>query len=188
MAKGKIILLNGVSSSGKSTLSRELVEKMPEYFHLSVDDFDVIIEKMEDRDKGHLIPVPTEYFFHRSIAMFSDKGVNLVVDQILHDEDTLMDCYKTLKDYPVLFVGVHCPIEVLEEREMKRGDRSIGQAKGQLSYVHRQNEVYDVEVDTSLDDLETILQLIKEKQENLEEAAGWKKTIGEYSRMKLRTL
>ncbi|MGA9226013.1 MAG: hypothetical protein WB217_06725 [Mesobacillus sp.] len=38
MNKGKIILLNGVSSSGKSSLSKELVKLMPDYFHLSIDD------------------------------------------------------------------------------------------------------------------------------------------------------
>jgi chloramphenicol 3-O phosphotransferase len=180
MTKGKIILLNGVSSSGKSTLAKNIVREMPDYFHLSVDDFDLVIEKMEDRNHGHLIPVPTEYFFHRSIAMFSDKGVNLVVDQILHDKQTTVDCYETLKEYPVLFVGVHCPLEELQQRETERGDRRIGQAKGQLSYVHQQNEVYDLEVDTCQDDQRTVLKLIKEKQENMQNAAGWKKTVAEY--------
>lgn len=96
-----------------------------------------------------LIPVPTEHFFHRNIAMFSDKGVNLVVDKILHNEDTTKDCYEILNDYPVLFVGVHCPLTELEKREKDRGDRTIGQAKAQLNYVNQQGEVYDIEVDTS---------------------------------------
>lgn len=73
MNKGKIILLNGVSSSGKTTLSKELVKNAVDYFHLSIDDFDIIIERMENRENNKLIPVPTEYFFHRTIAMFSDR-------------------------------------------------------------------------------------------------------------------
>lgn len=148
MTKGKIILLNGVSSSGKTTLSKELVKKLPSYFHFSLDSFDVIIEEMEDREQNRLIPVPTEYFFHRNIAMFSDLGVNLIVDHVLHDQQTLTDCLKVLASYPVYFVGVHCSVEELERREKIRGDRRIGQAKKQLDFVHQQNEPYHLEINT----------------------------------------
>ena len=40
MSKGKIILLNGVSSSGKSSLSKELLKNLKNYFYFSIDDFD----------------------------------------------------------------------------------------------------------------------------------------------------
>jgi chloramphenicol 3-O phosphotransferase len=176
MEKGKIIFLNGVSSSGKSTLSKELVKKLPDYFHFSVDDFDCIIEKMEDREREHLIPVPTEYFYHRAISMFSDKGVNLILDHILHDEFTTKDCLEVLRDYPVLFVGVHCPLEELERREEARGDRRLGQAKFQLEFVHQQNENYDLEVDTFNESLEICSERIIELVANSIELTGWKKT------------
>jgi chloramphenicol 3-O phosphotransferase len=48
----------------------------------------------------------------------------------------------------VLFVGVKCPLEVLEAREKGRGDRTLGQAAGQAGIIH-QNCIYDLEVDTS---------------------------------------
>jgi chloramphenicol 3-O phosphotransferase len=179
MNKGKIILLNGVSSSGKSTLAKELVKKLPDYFHFSIDDFDTIIEKMEDRDSDHLIPVPTEHFFHRNIAMFSDKGVNLVVDQILHNEDTTKDCYEILKDYPVLFVGVHCSLTELEKREKDREDRSVGQAKSQLNYVHKQGEVYDIEVDTS-EGIDSAANAILNKLPGSNSQIGWESTLEQY--------
>src|SRR5690554_355016 len=99
MNRGKIILLNGVSSSGKSTLSRELVTQLESFFHLSIDDYDGFIEKAEDRETGHLIPVPTESFYHRTIAMFSDLGINVVADQILHDASTTEDCFDVLQNY-----------------------------------------------------------------------------------------
>jgi chloramphenicol 3-O phosphotransferase len=146
--KGNIIFLNGVSSSGKSTLSKEIIKLLPNYYHFSIDDFDIIIERMEERGNDRLIPVPTEVFFHRSIAMFSDQGVNLIVDHVLHDEETITDAYKILRDYPIYFVGVHCPEKELDRREQERGDRRIGQARQQLLYVHQQSEPYDIEVDT----------------------------------------
>ncbi|WP_078547615.1 chloramphenicol phosphotransferase CPT family protein [Litchfieldia alkalitelluris] len=154
MNKGKIILLNGVSSSGKTSLSKVLVEKLPHFFHFSLDEFDHIIEKMEDRQNGRLIPIATETFYHRNIAMFSDNGVNLIVDHVLHNYQTLDDCLRTLTGYPVLFVGVHCPQKELERRETFRGDRLIGQALNQASFVHKQNEPYHIEVNTYTDSLE----------------------------------
>jgi chloramphenicol 3-O phosphotransferase len=179
MNKGKIILLNGVSSSGKSTLAKELVKKLKDYYHFSIDDFDTIIEKMEDRDSDHLIPVPTEHFFHRNIAMFSDKGVNLVVDQILHNKDTTKDCYEILNDYPVIFVGVHCPLSELEKREKERGNRPVGEAKSQLNYVHQQGEVYDIEVDTCVE-MDSAVNAILNKLSESRSHKGWESTLEKY--------
>ncbi|UQZ35392.1 chloramphenicol phosphotransferase [Paenibacillus sp. PK3_47] len=153
MGKGSIILLNGVSSSGKSTLAKALIKRLPDYFHYSIDDFDLVIERMEDRDHGRLIPVPTEYFYHRTIAMFADKGVNLIADHVIHDPFTRTDWLESLAGYDVLRVGVHCPPEELERRERERGDRRIGQALEQLDFVHK-DEVYDLEVDTCVNSLE----------------------------------
>lgn len=160
--KGNIIFLNGVSSAGKSTLSKEIVKLLPNYFHFSVDDFDTIIERMEERGTDRLIPVPTETFFHRSIAMFSDQGIHLIIDHVLYDQETITDAYHTLRNYPIYFVGVHCPVEELERREMVRGDRRIGQARLQLQFVHQQNEDYDIEVDTFTNGTEESAQAIAE--------------------------
>lgn len=159
MERGHIILLNGVSSSGKTTLAKALLEQLPDYFHYSLDDFDIVIEHMEDRENDRLIPVETEYFFHRTIAMFSDKGVNLIVDHVLHDPFTRTDFEASLSGYPVLRVGVHCPMEELARRERERGDRRIGQALEQLEFVHKE-EVYDVEVDTYAEGLENCTEKI----------------------------
>jgi len=160
MTTGMIIVLNGVSSSGKSSIAKELVKKLPDFFHLSIDDFDSVIDKMEDRAGERLIPVPTEYFFHRTIQMFSDKGINLVVDQILHDSELLLDFEAVLRGYPVVLVGVHCSLSELEKREQSRGDRRSGLAKSQLQFVHQQKENYTVEVDTSCDSLSSCVQKI----------------------------
>jgi chloramphenicol 3-O phosphotransferase len=175
MNKGKIVFLNGVSSSGKSTIANELVKLIPNYFHMSIDDFDIFIEKMEDRKNNHLIPVETEYFFHRTIAMFSDKGINLIVDHILHDDFTREDCFKVMADYPVLFVGVHCSIEELERREKVRGDRNVGQARKQLEYVHK-GEIYDIELSTDIDSVEENSNKVIEALSHEENFTGWSQT------------
>lgn len=126
-----------------------------------------------------LIPVPTEYFFHRSIAMFSDKGINLIVDHVLHDRFTAADCFDTLENYNVLFVGVHCPIEELQRREIARGDRSVGQAISQLNYVHK-NEIYDVEVDTFTETIQSCAERITEHLRSDRCKSAWLQTINGY--------
>lgn len=49
----------------------------------------------------------------------------------------------------MIWVGVQCPVEVLEQREAARGDREVGTARSQFDAVHRE-VVYDVEVDSSV--------------------------------------
>jgi len=48
-----------------------------------------------------------------------------------------------------LWVGVHCPLAIAEQRERERGDRIVGTARGQHARVHTFRE-YDVDVDTSV--------------------------------------
>ena len=48
-----------------------------------------------------------------------------------------------------LWVGVHCPLFVAEQRERERGDRIVGTARGQHARVHTFRE-YDLDVDTSV--------------------------------------
>jgi len=145
--RGHIILLNGTSSSGKSTLSKAIIEEVPEYFHLSVDEYAYFIDLMETREDKRLIPVETSYFFHRNIAMFSDSGVNVIVDTVFDNESSKEDFWKTLEGYPLLSVGVECPEEELARREEARGDRRTGLAKEQLDHVHKGNR-YDLTINT----------------------------------------
>ena len=54
----------------------------------------------------------------------------------------------TFADYDVVLVGLHCPVEELERRELERGNRPVGLAAFQIPIVH-ENMRYDVEVNTS---------------------------------------
>jgi chloramphenicol 3-O phosphotransferase len=51
-------------------------------------------------------------------------------------------------DLPAYLVGVQCPLEVLEERERSRKNRTLGQARAQYEIIHK-HVVYDKQVDTS---------------------------------------
>jgi chloramphenicol 3-O phosphotransferase len=49
---------------------------------------------------------------------------------------------------PAYLVGVYCLLEVLEQRERQRKNRTLGQARAQFEIVHKYC-TYDITVDTS---------------------------------------
>ena len=48
-----------------------------------------------------------------------------------------------------LWVGVHCPLAIAEQRERERGDRIVGTVRGQHALVHTFRK-YDIDIDTSV--------------------------------------
>lgn len=151
MDKGKIIILNGVSSAGKTSLSRALQKKLPEpYFWLANDSFcDMVPETFWEADQPE-----AEYqalsLLGRTVKLFSDQGKNVIVDTVMITEqkhDLFKEYLERLRGYPVCFVHVTCPLHELQRREGERGDRSIGQAEGQLPML-RPQDMYDITVDT----------------------------------------
>ena len=76
-------------------------------------------------------------------------GANLVIDEVLLLKAFAEDWLAVLPDVPVLMVGVQSALAELERRELARGDRVIGQARGQFGKVLL-NAAYDVEVETDI--------------------------------------
>jgi len=149
MEKGKIIFLNGVSSSGKTTLAKTLQAKLDEPYHwISVDTFlHMIPEKYLNFEH---IPIWLKAIsgMRQAIKAFSDIGINTIIDDVLETKDVMEECVEVLHEYPVLFVHVTCPLEELRRREKERGDRGIGQAEAQLPRLNPQDNTYDITVDT----------------------------------------
>ena len=99
---------------------------------------------------------------HRAIAAFASAGNNVIVDDILFDADILDDYLHALKDYQVLFVGVRCALEVVEERERTRLGRFPGTAHSHFVEVHAHG-CYDVEVDTARFSAVECARLVRER-------------------------
>ena len=157
MSNGRVIFLNGTSSSGKTTIAKALQEKLAEpAMHVSVDRFlDMYPEKYLDptlegntQVLAHLVPAVVSGF-HGSIAALARAGNHLIVDHVLQEDGWLQECVESWMGLDVLFVGVRCPLEIVEQREKERGDRMPGTARRQFDRVHSHG-VYDIEVDTSL--------------------------------------
>lgn len=147
---GRIIFLNGTSSSGKSSIARELLDILDDgvFSYLAVDSFNAMRTKrdlaQEDLDAALR---RTRMGFHRSIAAMAEVGNDVVIDHVLSEPWRLIDCLSVLPPEDVLFVGVRCSLEELVRREKARGDRPSGLAAMQCDLVHEHGD-YDVECDT----------------------------------------
>lgn len=154
------MFMNGTSSSGKTSISMELKnQKEIPFHHLSIDDFfgnydDFIDTKFPDieptrevDDVGQILFDPIMSVYYATIKLFSEMGLNVIVDTVIDNDKRFNDYLDVLFDHPTLFVGVLCSKEELTRREQIRGDRQIGLANSQFDKVYCFNE-YDLEVNT----------------------------------------
>lgn len=189
MVSSNIIFLNGASSSGKTAIAHALQQTMEEFYvHTGIDHF---FERVPLRfhafsngpepetPYGALWVMPagqppvTELRFgpagirlfagmYGAVAALASAGNNVIVDDVVFDPAVLREALRALEGFDVLFVGVRCPLEVLRERELARGDRMGGLASVQHEIVHAHG-VYDLEVDTSLSSAMDCAFLIKQR-------------------------
>lgn len=174
MQSGQIILLNGTSSAGKSTIAKQLQTMLPQpYLHTGLDHFLAAVPRhlyvYTDSDAsasvpGWLLPFcegaliaapqlgPVAYQLldgmYAAFATLATAGINLIVDDVIYDRQVLVAAVRRLAGLPVLFVGLHCPVEEAKRREIARGDRAPGGAAIFHDLVHR-HRLYDLELDTA---------------------------------------
>ena len=170
---GQIIILNGVPRSGKSSIVAVIQETFDGlWMNLGVDRFMQMTPARylpgiglrpggERQDIEPFVPILYSAMYE-SIAAHSRLGLNVVVDVGHHDayamkRGILADSARRLKGLPVLFVGVHCPIEIVMERRQNAGWNMGSTADSPMPHPVQlwQREVhipgiYDLEVDTSL--------------------------------------
>lgn len=90
---------------------------------------------------------PLMTMYYSTIKLFSEMGLNVIVDTVIDNDKWFNECLDLLFDQPTLFIGVMCSKEELIRREQTRGDRRIGLAASQFSMVYCIDE-YDLEVNT----------------------------------------
>lgn len=146
-----IILLNGTSSAGKTSLAPALQRQIgAPLLHASLDRFtDMFLwESVTDSAQHRACHTVGVDHFHRALAMFAAGSFGIVVDHVF----CMPEWYKTtraaLAGRRVHFIGVRCPLAVIEARERARPDRHPGMAAHLLTHIHN-NLIYDFEVDTS---------------------------------------
>jgi chloramphenicol 3-O phosphotransferase len=152
---GSIILLNGASSAGKSTLCRAVQARIElPFLQFSLDFFlfrsEVLPKRREQSGPFAWAEMRPKVFdgFHRCLAALADAGNGVVADCVVETRDQLDGLVRSLASHDVFFVGVHCPLAELERREAQRGDRRIGDARRDFETVHTFSD-YDLEVDST---------------------------------------
>lgn len=166
-----VILLNGTSSAGKSSIAQALQDILQEpWLHVALDTFlGMLPERFHDDPEAFFWrttvdadgveqieiesgPIGRRFLggMRRAVAAMAEAGNNLIVDDVILDHG-LIEYEGLLAGVTFFKVGVTAPLSVLEERELSRGDRSIGLARWQFPRVHV-GARYDLEVDTSLSD------------------------------------
>ncbi|MDP9364512.1 MAG: chloramphenicol phosphotransferase, partial [Chloroflexota bacterium] len=124
---GQVVILNGTSSSGKTTLARALQAAMDEpYLEAGLDRFLWALparylntalwhevfryDRPPDGDPAGLVirPGPVGDWLaagmHQAIAALARAGTNVVADHVLLDPAWLANCVRTLEGCRVLFV------------------------------------------------------------------------------------
>lgn len=162
---GRIILLNGTSSSGKSTLAQALQRALPDpWLVIGIDTLvfalpcrsldpplwsDVFRYVRPDDSSDGPFRIETGELgqrlvagMHRAVEALAASGLDVIVDHVLLETAWLEDIRTQWAELPWLFVGVRCPLDVVEARERDRRDRTIGQAAAQFAVVHEERD-YD---------------------------------------------
>jgi len=148
---GKIILINGPSSSGKTTLALETLKHFDiPFLRFSFDLFlDNQVLPMEQIRSGkfswdEMKPIVISGL-HQSLGALARAGNNLIMDHIVESKPMLGDLIQAVSDLDVYFVGLHCSLEELKRREIQRGNRRSGDAEADLEIVHSFT-IYDLEL------------------------------------------
>jgi len=153
---GRIVVLNGPSSSGKTSLARAVQRRLPApHQHLQLDAFRAMEpagywDGWEQRDPAAVALQLAAMCRAMNAALieYSRHGQHVIFDMALTNRDAWRHLLDDLAGRPVWLVGVTCAVAELSRRELQRGDRLPGLAAGQAARLHR-DKVYDFMVDTS---------------------------------------
>jgi len=178
-SKPTIVILNGPSAAGKSSIQKELQKLMYKpYLAIGLDNFFVgVLPQTYMGGKPTELNMPAkevawgEYTtkdnfpifilhfgpeghkvmsgMHHAIAAYAKQGNNIVVDYILYHTEWLKELVNVMKDFNVIFVGINTPLQVIEEREKQRGTSPVGHARSHFDVVHGP-DIYDLKCDTSV--------------------------------------
>jgi chloramphenicol 3-O phosphotransferase len=179
IADPQIVILNGAGSVGKSSAARALqaITAAP-FLHLSMDAFldmlperalghpdGMVFERIDEADgpsvairSGPLVDRALRGM-RRAVQAMAAQGNNLIVDDVMLENEG-QDYRRLLSSFSIRFVGLFAPLDVLEERERRRGDREVWLARWQFERVHR-GRAYDLDIDASGDTPEAIAERIR---------------------------
>jgi chloramphenicol 3-O phosphotransferase len=174
MTLGAVIVLNGPSSSGKTTLATALqrrfaadgecwfVYAMDDYFakipfdwvaagrHVGTHaDEGVVLETVDGEFRMRMGPIGRQVLdaWRGAVGSAVRAGLNVIADDVVLTEADWHGWEHELDGLDTHWVRVQIALDVLEAREQARGDRVSGHARSQYEASYRY-PAYDAEVDT----------------------------------------
>lgn len=162
---GQVIILNGVSSSGKTTLAKAIQKYASDiWLHVAMDTFVAMLPDGREFDRewfpvtqvsheGDNLPRVSNGPSGESllgqmrqlVQQMAKSGFNVIVDEVA--ESAEIDDYRYRLGASCMVVKVDAPLSELQRRERERGDRLLGLAREQSSRLH-EGIAYDLVVDT----------------------------------------
>lgn len=140
MNKGRIIYLNGVTSSGKTSIVEVLQNRDDCYFYVVANDLfqEMVGERfLRENYWQHLARVIL--LMYHTAKLFSDMGHDVLIDGILVERPEIAPHYKQmmdiLADNPLSIVEVACPLDICRARNIARGDRYETQSEEQAALM-----------------------------------------------------
>ncbi len=158
----QVIVLNGGSSSGKSSIARALQEILPGIW--ATFGVDTFIDALSGRgdslragityEPGGTIAFSAEHralerSWYTGLSVMAQTGARLILDEVLLSGGAGQERLRsTFGEADLIWVGVHCNPDVAASREAQRLDRVEGMARQQALSVHA-GVIYDIEIDTT---------------------------------------
>lgn len=164
MKKGRIIFLNGVTSSGKTSIVEAIQERDDVFFYVVANDLfqEMVGEKFLRQNYWKYLSEVIIMMYHTA-KLYSDMGKNVLIDGILVERDEIAPHYRQLceimKDNPLDLVEVYCPLDICRKRNIERGDRYESQSQEQFELMAKDIE-YSLRVDTSRHSAEECAEII----------------------------
>lgn len=141
----KAIVLNGTSSSGKTSIAKSLQKKLTKPFlHVQLDAFWNMVP-------SHVKANSSNFPYMKHIIMDTTRSMlkheaPFILDTVLPAGPQFIQ--KELNDENIIYIHIQAASEILEQRELERGDREIGLAKSQLEEISRSTG-YNLIIDTT---------------------------------------
>lgn len=177
---GQVLVLNGPSSSGKTTLARMLQARLPTaHQHVQLDAFRAMEPEgywvLSKREGPAVVALRTTALCRAmgaTVRTYALHGQNTIFDVALVRDSDWRDFLYELGECPALLIGVVCDVEELARRERGRGDRELGLAAAQAMRIHA-GRPYDTTVDSGASSAEQCAAQILEWLAKAPEPKAW---------------